>query len=744
MADSRHGAIFADNFMRGFSFVDAIEQRKKSDARLETRLAEEKEERAFQRRRTLEADQQVRDDRAYTTGERARIEDERGKREQGEQAALNPDASDEDLMPFVAFSPSARAEMERRIGKERVAEALRGAQSIPGGVGAAASNQVTSTPTRPSLSEAVAAGGDPIVDPASAAAEPGQSQFAPSQGPSNLKQVSEEDISFFDPEFQEKGFAAQVGDVVGGQFQQLSRGVGNIVESGARLRSVPGVIPGPRAAGAAFSGESFVPSSFVSKADFDQIADPAERQAVKESNAKIIQDQKAAARNPNRNTLSRPITRQGAVQEGGELARDNAQRAQNAVLNKYSEFLEGEGGALETAALEDPSVAAVDYFESRATLLEAGGEGMVAAVDKRMIPVLDAYSAEISAELSQQQPGSASARRLGAKYRNVQASRNQIAKDQPSINPQAGVNSSGLKVGDTQRAQDVTETIYSPERVSPHSVAPGAINTAATIASRISPNKRLNAAQTDALATLAEAGWMDKNTAMTVMMTGQWPPGTNPDAIKKTIKSGETTYAITEGGGFFILPDPTGAANKRKDANAVSRDIGTDQLDWVSAGAATMGVPEDRIPQVHGLMSDHAGWIRKHYNVTSQESMIAAGRALGQAVFLSAQEHKRMANDGWYKFTEEKNAPTPEEVFLNPVLREKLAEEYNAKPVPMPAVGERGDLDLEPFKASLREGVHGPSLQADADQMNDEQLLYVYWTLNATPEDIAAANQQGE
>ncbi len=116
---------------------------------------------------------------------------------------------------------------------------------------------------------------------------------------------------------------------------------------------------------------------------------------------------------------------------------------------------------------------------------------------------------------------------------------------------------------------------------------------------------------------------------------------------------------------------------------------------------------------------------------------------MGQATFLSASKSKEMGND-YNPFTSAKNAPTQEEIFLNPVLRRDLAAEFGVKPIPMPAVGRRSGMDLEPFKRSLAEGVHGSRLQASVPRMTEDDLLYVFWALNATPEDIAAANAAGE
>jgi len=749
---------FMQNFMMGFSFVDNINSRKRKERLLEQRLKDDQEERLFQRGRQLKSDAQRDTLLARNEEDRQdRIADEE-KEEEGNGFAADPNSSDDDLIRTAPWSAAARAELERRRGKAAVRDAIAAAGTIPT-AGQATQSQGAGSPRGQSLSEAVAEPAARAVDgPGNAPGLPSMTDeervihddafglsdpegFAASQGPSSVRQVTEEDIEAFDPEFQEKGFAGRVAEGITGNVQQVTSGVGNIAEAAVGATHPRGSVrrevisPGPRAAGAAFAGDAFITDEFVSKTEFDLITDPEEREAVRTRNEELITEQKARARNPNRFALSRPITRQGAVREGGELARDDALRYQNQQVSKYEEFLEGTGGSLETAAINEPQVAAADYLQNRATLAEARPD-MIAGVDARMVPIFEAAQAEMAVEAAAASVGSPEARQIAGRQRNLNASLNIIAGQQPPVAQQAGINSAGLKIGDTQRVGDVIDTIYNPDRPAPSAVQPGQLNAAIAVAGRISPNKRLNPNQIDALATLAEAGYMDKSTALSVAMTGHWPAGKNPNAIKSV----HGRIAVTEAGGYFVLPDPS----KTDVPKTTDRSLGTEQIDALLVGASSTGMDESRNNQVTGLALDHAGWIRQHFNTENQESMMAAGRVLGQAVFLSAQEHKRMANDGWYHLTNPKNAPTAEEIFLNPVMRSELAAEYNSRPVPMPAVGQRGDLDLEPFKAGLREGVHGPRLAADVDRMSEDQILYVYWVLNASPEDIAAANAQGQ
>ena len=735
MADSRHGAIFADNFMRGFSFVDAIEQRKKSDARLETRLAEEKEERAFQRRRTLEADQQVRDDRAYTTGERARIEDERGKREQGEQAALNPDASDEDLMPFVAFSPSARAEMERRVGKERVAEALKGAQSIPGGVGAAASNQVTSTPTRPSLGDVV--GGpdnQPQVDPAAAAAQQGgfSAQFDPaaSQGQAGLETVSEEEFNKFSETFQKKGFFGKVTDVVAGQGAQTIRAVedivGGVANAPGRIRgAITGedINPATQNVGQEFTGELNLPAEWTTPEEFEALGSPAEIQEAADRNRAIAaQYEKAGARASGMDIGA--FSRQGAALASSDATRRAAIAAENRAVKAAEQFLDpatqGES-LIGQLAVSDPKGATVAYLENRATL-QGANPNLALQMDAAMLPVLDAAEADLRAELQTYEPDSLKGRQGATALANLHNSRNQVAKGQPSVSRQAKINSSGLKVGDQPRVQAVADTIFDPNRPVPVQSTNAAVNAASVVAGRITPNRRLNETQVDAIATLAQAGWIDKPTALSVMMTGAWPPGKDPNSIAKIQAANDVTYGITEGGSYFVIQDHSKGA---RDGAVPNREIGEDQIKWATQGIRSQ-FPNMEDSNVAGLLNvvhTNPGWVRSRFNVTSQEDMRKLGVIIAETKVMAGKKFAEL-DDGW--FTNTKDAPTTNQILMDPEMRSRLATELEMDYTPLPEVKDVDGVDDEAVRQSLREGRAGPIAAENADNYTTEEALTVY------------------
>ena len=120
MADSFAASAFADNLMRGFSFVDEIKARNRAEARLETRLSEQRQERTFQRQRTQEADRQVRQDRGFAQLERdfvaeTRREDkDRELRGREANKLLADPNSDLGLLQEYADFPNVAAEINRR------------------------------------------------------------------------------------------------------------------------------------------------------------------------------------------------------------------------------------------------------------------------------------------------------------------------------------------------------------------------------------------------------------------------------------------------------------------------------------------------------------------------------------------------------------------------------------------------------------------------------------------------------
>jgi hypothetical protein len=745
------GSIFVDNFMTGFSFVDQIKRQKKADQRLEERLKQDKADRAYQRRRQDSADARV--NTLFNQQQEDRVDslEEERLREEGDAFALaNPNATAEQLAPYLAHSPQAQALANQNNKRARTSDALQTAMGIGRG------NQATQPQGGQSLSDAVA--GQPVdnmeqLPTTSVEGTPTPAGFqesftrAPNKGTSGLIALEESQFEPFDRRRQKQGAISQFGSTIAGDVTQAARGLADVVMS--PFRGVEGALSdvggaeresAPSAAKAEAFGTIYVPADeWTDETEMAALGSEEERAAAFARNEDVVDEYHDRGMNSKGGmTLGTTL---GRTMEGSKLSLKDAENADRRAEKIFGDFVDPNiEGTLEQMAVKDPIAATQLYMEWRET--GAGVmPGAIEEVDRRMVAVVEAAEQQLSQQAIEAPLGSPKSRIATNRLARLHESTNLVANRRPPIAVQAGVRGGSVNIGNQEVAQSVIEATWSPDNPSPTHIKPAALSSAATVAGRISPNKRLNSTQIEALATLAEAGWMDKNTAMSVMMTGQWPPGQDPNAIKETFKSGKTVWAVTNSGQRFVLDDPVGdRERKAKTGSGIDRSMSEDQMSWVAQGATMIGVPEERGYQVQNLLNEHAGWVRKYYNTDNQESMVAAGRALGQSVFLSAAKKKKMGDD-WNPMTNPKNAPTPEEVFLNPDLRRELALEFKAQPVKMPAVGRRSNIDTDPFRQSLAEGVHGPALQAAVDGFDEDDLLYVYWVLNAQPDDIAAVNQ---
>lgn len=129
---------FTQNFMQGFGFIDQINANKRAEGRLADRLAQEREERGFQRARVEEADEQVRTDRriAEETRQKGLTREQRG-REANAIMAAGPRADLDRLqayadLPEVANFLSTQATKADRQAK---LEALVGFDQLQQGAG---------------------------------------------------------------------------------------------------------------------------------------------------------------------------------------------------------------------------------------------------------------------------------------------------------------------------------------------------------------------------------------------------------------------------------------------------------------------------------------------------------------------------------------------------------------------------------------------------------------------------------
>ena len=728
---SRNSGVFLQNFMQGFSFVDEIKRQKKADQRLTVRLDEERAERSFQRRRQQRTDRRVSTLFGQQQEDRASDLEDKANAEEGDQFALqNPDASIEELSQFP-HSPEARAAIKRQNLTGRKVSAARTLNDL---------RQRNVAPSATAPGDSVA----PIVDPASAEAAGEGAGFgfdrAPSAGRAGAHVISEEEFNLGSEAFQSKGFFGKIGDVVGGQIVQTGRALGDI---GVAARGGPGSRAGGQNVGEEFSGEITVPGEFTTTDEFAQMREAgsseAEIQAADAKNDEIRTRYESA--NPS------AFGRQASILNASDVTRREAIAAENDAVKTVQDFLDPNTTAesqIGQMAVEDPKAAIARYLEIEATV-RGTNPALAQKMTAAMEPTFNAAQIQLSTELQQSTVGTPEYRQTAAKQKKLNETRTQLAYTQPPVARQAGINSSGLKIGDSERADDFMSAAYNPDRPAPTAVPSGRVNSAAAIAGRIAPGKRLNNVQLEALITGLEAGWIDKPTFSSVLQTGQWPPGKNPNEIRKTIKVGETMWAQTEAGRMFILTDPVG---DRKVAAGETREFGEDQMKWVAEGGRMAGVPEGRIGELQGMMLQNAGYVRKHYSMNSPESMMVASQIFSQSMILNAADHKRMSEDGWYRFTNPKNAFTANEIFHNEDLRKRLAERYEVQLVPVPPIGNTSNYDIEPFKAAVDEGTHGQKLQQDHKNgvMSDADYFYAWAAINMTPEQMAAANanQQGE
>lgn len=745
---------FTNNFIAGYSFVDSIKRNKRNEQRLEERLTAEKEARAFTKRRIQEQDSQVRQDRALALEDRKRGAADREKRLQGDKIAANPNSTVEELTPFVSFSPNAARRIQELNKQARITNAVNTVADLrdQGLSNQVAQQQGAQLPSDIADPAAITAQEPlPPVDEATRTRlpnEPGRFDIAPDRGLSSLVEQDIDATNVFRTSFKKKGFVGRVAEKIAGQGSEIVRGledvVSGVVTGGeAVLSAITGTErkTSPQNVGQEFGGNIFLDNArFTTPEEFTELEDTgasqAEIAAAERENTKLIDEMEERGRQPRSFSLD-AISDQGAVFEGADLTRQDAENAQRAAIAEADRFLDpGFTSRIEAMAERNPRAASAEYLNIRATL-KGAAPNTTARMDRRMISVLDVAEAGFANDIAELGPESPGGRRAARSLENLHRSRNQIASEHPSIATTANINSSGLKPADVERVDAVMDEIFNPERPVRATHEPGPLRSASTVVGRIKPGgKRLNDKQIQAVATLLEYGHMDRPTANSLFMGDGFPPGKDPNAIAKLQAAGGRVYALLNNGAYTVLPSAA-------DTAPGSREIGNDQIKWMLEGAKTWGLSESRTNQAIGMMSDFAPYIRAHYNTESQEGMLAAGRALGQSAYLSAQETLKNAEEakGFFWDSEPERAPSPEEIFLNQDMRIKLAEEYEVRPVPMPAgLTNQTGLDTDPVLQSLLEGKAGPELKAKAKagQLTQDDLVVIFITLEATPEEIAA------
>ena len=733
---------FANSFMQGFSFVDQIQARKKADARLEQQLKEEREEKAFQRKRQVSADQRL--STVFEQGQQDRtnrLEDEKNAEDGDAFVLANPKATADELAQFP-HSPLARQRIATLNARGEFASAVTEVQGLRNQGGGAAQTQPQSNGAQSpaSLSDVVAqnapamnATGLPTMNAQERAdhaqliaEEEGTASisnqgfgFAPSRGQDSLQEVDVDELSKFDPAYKEQGAFGKAGSKIAGFGAQISRGFEDIfVNPQDPLTRGTGANIGDE-----FSGTVQVPADrYTSEEEFAEMSDPREIAAARAENERVAVEYAEAGRKPRAFSLG-SWSRQGAQLETSDQARVVAVRQEQQAVRRTEQFLDpSTTSPMEELALKDPTAATVMYFQDRATLENANPD-MMLAMDRRMLPIVDTAVEQMRIDGLQYGDGP-KGRAHQQKLAQLMDSRNKIAKGQPSISKTAGIRNGGVSPGDAPRVQQVMDEIYNPERPTAAYHANAQLGAAATTAMRVTPNKRINEKQIEALAILAESGWIDKPTAMSVMMTGQWPPGKNPNGIKKIQEAGDTVYALTEDGGYFVLQSgKNGGAN----GEVPSREIGEDQVNWATAGmrAYNPNMSDRDAQDMLRLMYTEPGWVRSRFNVTSQEDMRKLGYLVMESKSLAGDKYKDM-QDGFLWFDgNTKDAPTWKQVLMDEQMRSSIATDLDLEYTPIPEIKDTSGYDIESMRQTLREGRLGPDGVKLADSLTDEEVAMI-------------------
>lgn len=784
---------FADNFMKGFSFVDEIKKSRRSEARLEELLAQQKEEREFQRGRTLEADEQVREDREATAQALERKLAKEGSRRAGDAAAMDPDSSEELLSRYVSDSPLAAAELARRQQTERYVDAYETSRTIPtagqqpaaGGLadqvtgGAAGGGAATGGPVRPSPQtlQNIADGGATFTPQPAApvTSAPGtEGTFGPNIGIGSIQEISREDVKASSKRYQDESVPERIATNIGGAVSRVGGALGQGLEAigsktiGAR----------PDAATtewtSSIAGKTFVSDEFVSLEEFKEDfpdASPQEIEIIMARNNELLEDMERKAANSG--AFGRPMmTDFGAIQAGGQVVRQAAERQEAAAVRNWRDFAGNPNSKMAELGLANPSAAAGQYLNDRATLVasEQMTPEEVAQIDRRMVPVMDAHIENIELKLSDAPLNSPAHRKLLRTRDNLRQSRNTIAREAPPITEQTDppINAQGVRVGDAQRTGAVIDTIYDPNRPTYDELSYSQINSAAAVAGRISPNtQRLNRNQVEALATLAEAGYISKPTMQSVMNTGYWPAGKNPATIVGFQKVGENLVVERADGSKMLLPDPGEDAKFRREQQAAElksrrkisetragqmeptdRTLDDQKVGWAVQGMEISGIRADSANgrTLTKWIWDHAGKVRQGFNVDNQEAMVRLGSVMAQNLLMSDSLKEQYEND-WDLFSIRSNADDVlkfDEMMYSQRMREEYADKLGIELIAMPAIENRTGLDIAQLQAAADEGVYGPKVQQAhrEGRMEEDDYLWQFFVRTATPDQIRAAQQQ--
>lgn len=707
MTNFRAGEAFANSFMRGFGIVDEAMARRRQEQRIKDEIEARKQEREFNR--TMRAQENA---RAAARAEREKTDylDRRAR-----QALLDEsnatiaevgfdNLTDEQIARYATVNPRIQAEIDKDAAMaERIAN-VRAAQGI---------YQAQTPSDEGGLSAGVAgvAGVSAPEAAADEAAATAQNLFAPALG------LQEATI---------------------GELRQGSPGTVDSAPDAGRVSS-PSPFGGPLGLPSKREARSFEQTTvqlpadrYYSQEELDSIQDPAEKKAALESNDAVIAEAQAAARSPRSNQL----TPAAQFQEGAEAIAGPVRQQIEAYVAEYEAFVNSPRDSKFFAlAAENPTAASQQYFQTRNTVKSVNPE-LARQVDQQMVPVLNRYSAQLAEQAAAAPAGSPEQRRYMQSLNNVQHSRMQIAESQPLAARIAGIRG-GLKLGDTTRIGDVQAVFEDPLRPRyPTGTRPSTqVRGAATIAGRVnSATKRLSDRQIEALLTLSDEGYIDGPTAQTVMMTGQWPPGKDPNTITKITETNGYAIAWPESGNPYIVPSLSHrvtnpeefVAKEKSGSDQPDRTFNMDKLDTIVQGAKIQNpamTPEYEAA-LRSFMLDFAPKLRQSHYLDSEENLLLLGKMYMQSQVLAHQsQDDGMWLTGWFGAKDR----TPEELFFNPAMREEYARNFESRPVNIPERLLQQPLDATAIRSELKTSgiLAGTYTDEQIDQMTEIQLNYL-------------------
>jgi hypothetical protein len=736
MANSLGWNSFTQSFMQGFSFVDNAFKSRRDEKRLDQRLKEERDHREFMRdiadRRATRADQQETDRRTvFEQGQDT-------KRLQDEAAALysRGNLTDEEMRKYSRYDPRIAADLQKKVRRGEMAATAEelnklglteGVQAQTAGVDGGTGATPASAPNQA----------------AADAAASSQGMFAPDQGESAIQEIDYDEFRNYSSRYQNQGLWGQIKETVAGVGAHALDVVSDINPVAVGYRGADAALAAATDApettssadvGASFGGNLHVPAErWFSEEEMEGMSQ-ADRNRAIQSNTAVVQEYEARAASINSTKLVPNITTVGSISDVGKQSREEAIQYQRNAVSTFESYVNSpHNSSLQAALQNNPEAGLAMYYEMRNTVAAANPE-LAAQVDRNMVPLMSDQYHQLSAQIKEAPAGSRQQRVAQRKQANLVQTANIIYDRQPSINSQAGV-TGGLKPGDSQRVQQVTAVVQDPNRPRPviGAVPQSQYNSALTVAGRIQPGRRLNDRQIDALVTALDLNMIDNATFESVLMTGSWPPGKDPNGIKQMMKGGDGyIYATSNSGALQIIPTAL-AGTKGGKAGSQGEEFTIDVLDGINKGVAlALGNEENMTPEISAAVNrfviNNAALLRNTFTVNSEEQQLLMGQLIHEA-YIARQYDVGENYSGWFRDGDKQAPALSEYVFNDDVRRGVLKEmsEDTGKSVQLVQVPPRireSNIDHQAIRNAISEGemAHLGIRPEMADQYSPEQL----------------------